>query len=684
MTGKNTLIPIPAGNTGTTNQPDFGRAAIELYEAGWIPMPLRPKSKTPTVKFERWKQNISARTLRRYWQKHPDHELAVLLGPDTLVVDADTPEGVIGLYMLEKSFDITPNLIVETDRGEHHYFLLAPGTFAKCDAPDKGEHPDRVDIKTGNAITAVPPSTGKQYALNEATSATDLVEVHQAFVDAVFRHNGRSAPRPPSDSVEAPRTAPRDEGPLTVEIRRLLAHIDPDSGYDTWRTVAMAIHFEFRGNDTGFDLFDAWSSRGNKYPGRQELMKKWRSFDGGADNPIKLGTLYRLAGESGADLSEQFEEFFEPIVGAEATLPAHGLVPYSLRGLSRQFEAEMLEHRFVLPGIAILGQWTVIYAPPGSGKTLITLRMTIDGIIAGEIHPEDLFYVNADDNHAGLTAKLKLAEMHGFHMLAPGYQKFRVKDFLKLLRDLCTSKRARGTILVLDTLKKFTDLMSKSVSADFGGAIREYVAKGGTLIGLAHVNKKRNSDGKPVYAGTTDIIDDADCAFVLDIIGDEGDVRTVEFENIKSRGMVVKRVAYSYSTSEGQSYSALLDSVTQVDDTTAEGLRAAAAALDEQDIPLIQAAEACIRDGITAKTLLIAEVVDRTKCSRRTAERVIDKYAGPDPTKHHWNFTRGARGLTTYELLPAPDDVEDILDLDPLDATDAVTGPLDLDDGEIY
>jgi hypothetical protein len=163
--------------------------------------------------------------------------------------------------------------------------------------------------------------------------------------------------------------------------------------------------------------------------------------------------------------------------------------------MSAQFEAEMQEQVSILGDIALLGQWTVIYAPPNTGKTLIFIKLVIDGIKSGTIDPESLFYINADDNHQGLTAKLGLAERYGFHMLAPGYNEFRAKDFLDHLRKLCRKGQAKGTIVILDTLKKFTDLMDKRTASEFGNVIREFIAKGGTLIGLAHVNKKRDAEG---------------------------------------------------------------------------------------------------------------------------------------------------------------------------------------------
>lgn len=46
---------------------------------------------------------------------------------------------------------------------------------------------------------------------------------------------------------------------------------------------------------------------------------------------------------------------------------------------------KMLTDTFVLDNIAILGQATVIYAKPNTGKTLLVMKMLIESIKAGRV-----------------------------------------------------------------------------------------------------------------------------------------------------------------------------------------------------------------------------------------------------------------------------------------------------------
>ena len=98
--------------------------------------------------------------------------------------------------------------------------------------------------------------------------------------------------------------------------------------------------------------------------------------------------------------------------------PVFDLAKFSMNGQAATMEAQMLEDKFVLGRMAILGQSTIFYAKPNAGKTLLILWLLIQAIRKGEIRAQDVFYINADDTHKGLVFKLKLAEKHGFHTVS--------------------------------------------------------------------------------------------------------------------------------------------------------------------------------------------------------------------------------------------------------------------------
>ena len=77
-------------------------------------------------------------------------------------------------------------------------------------------------------------------------------------------------------------------------IRAMLAHLSPDVPRDEWAAVAMAIKAEL--GDSGFDLFDDWSQRGEKHRAA-DVRTTWRSIKAGGG--VTGGTLVHLAKAAG-------------------------------------------------------------------------------------------------------------------------------------------------------------------------------------------------------------------------------------------------------------------------------------------------------------------------------------------------------------------------------------------------
>lgn len=320
------------------------------------------------------------------------------------------------------------------------------------------------------------------------------------------------------------------------------------------------------------------------------------------------------------------------------------LKKFSLNGKSGDMKKQMLSDTFILGRLAILGQSTVFYAPPNAGKTLLTLWLLTEAIKSGSLNAGDIYYINADDNYKGLVIKLEISEKYGFQMLAPNFNGFNTQDLTLYIKTLIENDTANGIVVILDTVKKFTDVMDKKASSEFGKIMREFVLKGGSVIMLAHVNKHRNADGKPIAAGTSDLTDDADCTYILDTtIAPDGKV-TVVFENKKSRGDVDAIAAFSYSKQTGTDYLDLLNTVRAVNQDEAE----AAKSISEIQKSLLDNAEAieaianAIRSGVTTRTEIIKEANSKSTCSRKTIVKVLNKHTGTNYNDgYRWKLTHG-------------------------------------------
>lgn len=130
---------------------------------------------------------------------------------------------------------------------------------------------------------SIHPDTGKPYAwrYNSPMSSWRNLPPLPEALDKLWL--GLITPRTTAPVSRAPVALPR--------LKRLLAKHDPDSDYDTWCRVGMAIHHDTRGSADGFALWDAWSSTGKKYKGAGDLEPHWRSFKADRDNPATVARL---------------------------------------------------------------------------------------------------------------------------------------------------------------------------------------------------------------------------------------------------------------------------------------------------------------------------------------------------------------------------------------------------------
>ncbi|MGJ7456963.1 AAA family ATPase [Halomonas sp. RA08-2] len=346
------------------------------------------------------------------------------------------------------------------------------------------------------------------------------------------------------------------------------------------------------------------------------------------------------------------QEALAELVGGEKPF---SLSQFSLTGMAQAMKAKMLEDSFVLDNIAIAGQMTCLYAKPNSGKTLMALRLLIDSIKRGDIKGENVYYINADDNYRGLVTKLELAEQHGFHMLAPGHGGFDSSMFAEYLVQMTKDGLAPEVIIILDTLKKFADLMDKQAASRFMNHVREFVSHGGTVIMLAHTNKHRDGDGKLIFAGTSDVVDDIDCAYMIDAL-DSGPLdqsKTIIMENFKSRGDVASSVTYRYSTQKGQGYRELLGSVEKVTDDEAN--QAARHAVINRKLEHNQEVIDTILEAIGGSSVPKQALIDaagEVGISRKRVARVIKEHTGTNYMEgHRWRMERGEKNTQLYTRL---------------------------------
>lgn len=208
----------------------------------------------------------------------------------------------IDLYALLAARDAVQITSGREGRAKLLYALPAPLPSLKV-APYQKPHPETGKLQTYHALEfrcatkdglsvqdvlppTIHPETGKPYAWK--FHGDDLIG------------DWRNLPPLPAELLalwQANVRPPAQTGPVApvgaeyTELQELLEGEDPDSDYDTWLAVGLAIHHETSASPQGFALWDAWSAKGSKYKGRQDLEPHWRSFRSDANNPITIGWL---------------------------------------------------------------------------------------------------------------------------------------------------------------------------------------------------------------------------------------------------------------------------------------------------------------------------------------------------------------------------------------------------------
>ena len=342
-------------------------------------------------------------------------------------------------------------------------------------------------------------------------------------------------------------------------------------------------------------------------------------------------------------------------VTTSPSLKVNPLLKYTLQGHAEQLDEMAVAQVPLLGSFCLTGQGTVLCAPPNAGKTLITLAMLIEAIEAKRIDGNDVFYVNADDTTQGVADKVRVLDEYGVHVVAEGCLGFRAALLTDALEEMIVDGTAHGKFLILDTFKKFTQPMSKTDTSRFTAVIRRFVLAGGTLLCLSHTNKHVDSKGRNVFAGVSDIIDDLDCAYVIDVESEKDGKRVIQLTNKKRRGNNPDVIAYGYSPAPELSYVERLTSVHETD--AYDGGSDDGLDYQTRDVDILHAISLAIHHGKDrGKMMLVRVIAEMEAVSKSRVLKLLEAHTGEDPSIHRWRYVVRARGLHAYELLsPLPE-----------------------------
>lgn len=282
----------------------------------------------------------------------------------------------------------------------------------------------------------------------------------------------------------------------------------------------------------------------------------------------------------------------------------------------KQMEATRLIWRDMI-ALAHVAAWV---APANGGKTTIAKQAAAD---LAEVGFRVMFF--QEDASAGdLPALFEHAQCNGYSMLNSTLSGTDPEEQVDVLQGLAKSgSDLSNFVLIFDTLKKYSDLMSKRGSREFFKTMRALSQRGATVVLLGHTNKHKGLDGKLVFEGVGDVRNDVDELIYIEA-SEKDPAGCVTFTMTPDKVRCkAKPLTFRLDTQSMQ-----LEQVDQVVDVRALNEATQRRRADGDVIDLVLAA---LKPHGKTRTKLVEEVHDGARSlgrSRRDVERVIDEYCG--------------------------------------------------------
>ncbi len=179
--------------------------------------------------------------------------------------------------------------------------------------------------------------------------------------------------------------------------------------------------------------------------------------------------------------------------------------------LSMEVTYEMVQEieaaKFAWQNLIVQGHMVVICAKPNGGKTTLMVHAASEMAKAGY----DVMYINADAAGSEIREYAEHAYDFGYRLINPDITNGSAEKVINELKTISQKNDDFSrVVIILDTLKKFAELMQKTKAKELFSLFRKLTAKGMTIICLAHTNKYDDADGKPVFEGVGDVRSDFD------------------------------------------------------------------------------------------------------------------------------------------------------------------------------
>lgn len=182
-----------------------------------------------------------------------------------------------------------------SERGEN--IITACASYTELSPSGKGVHiicsGDTATFKSNEVGVEV--FCGRQYFTFTGRHYPGTPDTVNPLPDKVLKRLKATVDSGKKRSDGKASTAPPPELEGRAKVESALAYISPECGYDEWIHIGMAVCSELGAG--AFDVWNSWSAKASKYPGRKQAEQHWKSFKPGAG--VSGATLFKLAMDGG-------------------------------------------------------------------------------------------------------------------------------------------------------------------------------------------------------------------------------------------------------------------------------------------------------------------------------------------------------------------------------------------------
>lgn len=311
-----------------------------------------------------------------------DYNYGIATGPESgiFVLDIDGAIGEASLIKLQEEHGQLPlTLTAKTGSGGRHLFFAYPDRKVYGRTSKLGEN---LDVRGEGGQVVGPGSnhaSGRKYEwVNPLEGVMDAPEW---LLDIVCASTVKTEKSVSLDISNKPVLHLHDSEWSNDDIKDMLSYINPDSNYDDWYQIGMALH----SYGVSFSIWDQWSQAGSKYV-QGETIAKWNSFK---SSGVTIGSLVHHAKQGGwkpqsrvaysppsappviidkCPQKEHFDEKTGEIIGTSAP-PEFERKERKIKYVFSKDIKPSLENNTFVQGMFGRGQMSVVYGESNCGKT---------------------------------------------------------------------------------------------------------------------------------------------------------------------------------------------------------------------------------------------------------------------------------------------------------------------------